>query len=118
MAFEDVKENFGTLKDRGEDVVSANLKYYKLLLFKTFIKTNTAVVKAVMIGVLLLLVLFFFSFGLAFFIGSALDSYGLGFFIVGGFYLIVTFIAYKFRNEIVEKPLIVNFSKILLSDED
>lgn len=117
MALDEVKENIEDLKQHGEDVVSSNVKYYKLLAFKMFMKTNAIVAKAVMIGVLLLLVLFFFSFGLAFVIGSALDSYGSGFFIVGGFYLILAVVAYVFRNKIVERPLITNFSKIFLNDD-
>ncbi|AXG73664.1 competence protein [Flavobacterium arcticum] len=117
MAFEEVKENIEDLKAQGEEVFNANVKYYKLLAFKMFMKTNVMVAKALLLGTLLLLVLFFFSFAGAFALGEALGNYGYGFLIVGVFYLLLAFIVYKMRNKIVDGPLIANFSKIFLKDD-
>lgn len=117
MAFEEVKENIEDLKTQGEEVFNANVKYYKLIAFKMFMKTNVMVAKGLLLGTLLLMVLFFFSFAAAFAIGNALGNYGYGFLIVGGFYLLLAFIVYKMRNKIVDGPLIANFSKILLKDD-
>ncbi len=117
MAFEEVKENIDDLKVQGEEVFNANVKYYKLMAFKMFMKTNAMIAKAILLGTLLLMVLFFFSFAAAFAIGEALDNYGYGFLIVGGFYLLLAFVIYKVRDKIVDGPLIANFSKILLKDD-
>ena len=117
MAFEEVKENIEDLKAQGEEVFNTHIKYYKLLAFKLFMKTNAMVAKAILLGALLFLVLFFFSFAAAFAIGEGLGNYGYGFLIVGGFYLVLAFIIYQLRNKIVDKSLISNFSKILLKDD-
>ncbi|KAF2519015.1 competence protein [Flavobacterium salilacus subsp. salilacus] len=117
MAFEEVRENIEDLKAQGEEVFNANVKYYKLLAFKLFMQTNAMVAKVLLLGALLLMVLFFFSFAASFAIGEALGNYGYGFLIVGAFYLLLAFIVYKMRNKIVDGPLLSNFSKILLKDD-
>ena len=117
MAFEELKENIEDLKVQGEEVLNANVKYYKLVAFKLFMKTNTLVAKVILLGSLLFLVLFFFSFAAAFAIGDAMGNFGYGFLIIGVFYLVLAFIIYKLRNKIVDGPIITNFSKILLKED-
>ncbi|QCX52560.1 hypothetical protein [Elizabethkingia sp. JS20170427COW] len=42
-----------------------------------------------------------FNFALSFMVGSLLDSYALGFFIVAGFYLLLFFIIFAMRKKIM-----------------
>lgn len=45
------------------------------------------------------------SIGVAYSIGKSLGSIAYGFFIVGGFYVVLAIIIYFFREDIIKKPL-------------
>jgi hypothetical protein len=62
------------------------------------------------------MVLLFCSFALAYAIGDHLDSYPLGFLVVGGIYLLATGLLFLVRDKIVEGPLLEKFSEIFFND--
>ena len=66
---------------------------------------------------LLIIVFVFFSIAAAIAIGQALGNMAYGFLIVGGFYLLLSLIAYLLKEKI-EKPIIEKFSEIFYNDED
>ncbi|WP_308990615.1 hypothetical protein QLS71_003945 [Mariniflexile litorale] len=47
----------------------------------------------------------FINVGLSLFIGSLLNAYYLGFFIVSGFYLVLAFVLYKFKDKLIKTPV-------------
>lgn len=111
MAFEEVKENFEDLKDQAKTLYDANVRYYKLLGFKIAMKAGAKIAKLIMFLFLLLFVVLFLSLSLAFGIGYALDNFAYGFLIVGVLYLIVLWIVYANRNNIIEAKLLSKYSK-------
>lgn len=51
------------------------------------------------------LLVLFFSLGLAFYVSEQVDSYSLGFFVVGFFYLFMTIVFLILRKTLLERPL-------------
>ncbi|NGY36702.1 phage holin family protein [Flavobacterium sp. XN-5] len=116
MAFEELKENVGDIQDQAQAYIENNLAYYKLRAFKMAMKSSTTILKFTLILLGFSMVLLFFSFALAFTIGDYLDSYPLGFLIVGGIYLVLTGLLFLVRDKIVEGPLLEKFSEIFFND--
>lgn len=106
MAFEslikDVEEVFDYLKS----YVNSNLKYYKLMALKKVVNACSIVFKVLLCLVLILLALFFFSIAIAALIGRWMDSYFMGFVIVGAFYLVLFIIAVLFGVRIIRRPML------------
>lgn len=64
------------------------------------------------------LVLFFVSVGAAWWIGSALQNSSLGFFIVGGFYLLLMIIVMVFKDQWIKLPIINHLLKRININEN
>ena len=118
MAFEEIKENAEDLKNQAKELIDANLKYYKLWGFKILMKSTSIMLKVFLLAIMLLIVTLFFSIALAIGIGYALDNMAYGFLIVGGIYLILAIIVYKYQDKLTEKPLLSSFSRIFFKDYD
>ena len=85
-------------------------EFLRLQVFKMTMHMVTAVGKSVMVGILAVLALFFFSVAAAWSLGVWLENIALGFLILGGFYLIVTLIGYRLRNRL-DKYMLSHFSR-------
>ena len=59
----------------------------------------------------------FFSFALAFYLGSLFNANYIGFLIVGLIYFVLAFIFYALRKKLITKPLIKNLSEMILNDD-
>ncbi len=118
MAFEEIKENAEDLKKQAQELIDANVKYYKLWGFKILMKSTTMMLKIFLLAIVLTIVILFFSIALALAIGYSLDNMAYGFLIVGGIYLVIALFIYYFQNKIVEGPLLANFSKIFFQKYD
>ncbi|NRT13108.1 phage holin family protein [Flavobacterium sp. 14A] len=116
MAFEEFKENTEDVQQKMQSFIESNVNYYKLKSFKTSMKATSTILKFTIIVLGICMVLLFFSIALAFALGTILESNTLGFLIVGVLYLVVTFILYLVRDRIIEKPLLVKFSKIVFNN--
>ena len=116
MAFEELKENTEDIQYHAKAYVASNIAYYKLWGFKVAMKSLTMVFKFSMIALFFLMLLMFCSIAAAFAIGKSLDSYALGFLIVGGVYLIATGLLFLIKNKTVEGPILEKFSEIFFND--
>lgn len=108
MQKEDLKEKTEDLKDKVEDLTSHAGDYlntlYRLTLVKVTQKaTNlaSALVATIAVCTLGLFVLFFASFGAAWWLGDVLQNRAGGFFITAGFYVVVLVIIISLRKKIV-----------------
>lgn len=115
--FGKIKESLSDVQIQTRDFVESNLEYYKLWVFKVITKSTSSLLKVVLIGMLLVMVMVFFSVAGALAIGYALDNFVYGFLIVGGVYLVLSIIAYSLKNRI-EEPIIKTFSDIFYNEED
>lgn len=116
MAFEELKEHTEDIQKQAQAYIENSLAYYKLWGFKVAIKSTTMILKFVLIAIALMMVLLFCSLAGAFAIGKVLDSYALGFLIVGGIYLVITGLLFLIKDTVVEGSIMEKFSKIFFND--
>ena len=62
------------------------------------------------------LVLVFFSIAAAIAIGYALDNFAYGFLIVGGVYILLSFLIYSIKDKFVEGPILEKFSEFFFNE--
>lgn len=98
-------------KEQWDHLVTDGTHYAKLRLEHAKLKAGEKVAKSggKLSGSLLLLALFgvaifMSSIAVSVFIGEAIQNYGLGFLIVGGFYFLLAILAIVFRKELLERP--------------
>jgi cytochrome c biogenesis protein CcdA len=116
MAFEELKEHTKDIQKQAKDYIENSVAYYKLWGFKVAMKSTTMILKFVLIAIALMMVLLFCSIAGAYAIGKVLDSYALGFLVVGGIYLVITGLLFLIKDKIVEGPILEKFSEIFFND--
>ncbi len=110
MAFEELKEDLSDSQRAAREYIESTADYYKLKTFKFVMKAAIALTLVLLLGTLGLLALFFLSVAASAAIGNYLGNTTQGFVVVGGFYLVLCFLAYLFRSKL-EGPVLRNFSK-------
>ncbi len=115
MAFENFNEHTEDLQKESRSYIESTIAYYKLKVFKVSVQSVALILKIFLVGLFFSVLIIFFSVAIALFIGESLESYSLGFFIVGIFYFIVTILIFIFSKKIVDGPILRSFSKIFLN---
>ncbi|MAN58284.1 MAG: hypothetical protein CMC08_00430 [Flavobacteriaceae bacterium] len=118
MAFGGITQNIQNATDKTQEYINNTAEYYKLRLFKSTMKGAISLVNLLIIGSILLLILTFLSVGVAIWIGNAVDSRAAGYFIVGGFYVVILVLLLVFGRKAIEKYLLIKFSKLVFDDDD
>jgi hypothetical protein len=117
MAFKKLTNSLEDISDKLQDYGNSTIAYYKLHLFKSSMKGAISLVNLLVLGSIFLLVLLFLSLGAAFLIGNSLGSVSFGFFIMGGFYILVLIAMVIFGRKAIERAMLIKFSE-LFYDED
>ena len=118
MAFERLSNNFRETSEKLQEYGTSTAEYYKLRLFKSSMKGAISLVNLLVFGSLFLFVLLFLSVGTAFLIGNALGKVSYGFFIMGGFYGIITLLMYIFGRNTIERNMLIKFSRLVYDEDD
>ena len=116
MAFEEIKDTIDDIKTHSEQYIRSNVEYVRLWGLKVTVTTSIVIMTLFLVGLFLMLSLFFISIAVAFALTELTNSYTLGFLYVGLAYLVFTIFAYRFRKFIVERPLIKKLSEIIFND--
>lgn len=117
MAFEKLTNNLKGLTDNGQEYAKVTADYYKLSLFRNGMKAVVNATNVTLKATFAIIAAMFFSIGFAILIGELLESPSVGFFIVGGFYLILFLLVIVFAGKSIEKMLLKKYSKIAFSDD-
>jgi len=116
MAFDKIKENTENIQEQAQAYFESTASYYKLWGFKVAMKSTTMILKFTLILLCFSMVLLFGSLASGIGIGSYFDSYGIGFLVDGGFYLIITFLLFLVKEKVIEGPILEKFSEIFFND--
>jgi hypothetical protein len=84
----------------GEKFLAKSFDYYKLKIFQQITISVSMLFKVLAIGSVVMIGLVFLSLALAFKISDLLQSYAVGFALMGSIYLIMSIIIYLLRKQI------------------
>lgn len=106
MAFQNFKDNFDDAFEHIKRYLNIYVTNVKLRSIKKATHGVTAMLNVLLWGTFALLALFFLSIALCVGIGNWVDSYMLGFVIVGGFYLLLMILALLFGRRIIRNSVL------------
>ncbi|MGB1314291.1 phage holin family protein [Bizionia paragorgiae] len=98
--FDSINETSNNAIDAGERYLKSSHEYYRLKIFQQLSVSLSLVFKTVIIAGLTVVGLTFVAIALAFFIGSMVDNYALGFVIVGALFFILAVLCFLLRKHI------------------
>ncbi|TPV31467.1 hypothetical protein FJ651_14845 [Paucihalobacter ruber] len=107
--FESVSKSTGKMSDSGETYIKKTQEYYTLKVFQQLTISASLIAKALIIGGLLLIVLFFLAFAAAMALGNILNNIALGYVSVAGIFLLFTAIIY-FNRHLISNKIIKTLS--------
>lgn len=116
MAFEKLTNSIKDLNDNIRALSHSSSEYYKLDLYKKIIRGVIFLVNMMLIGFIALIVLLFLSIAIAMTIGEALGIPSGGYYIVGGFYLLVLIFIWAFGKHYIRKIILIKSSRTFFND--
>ncbi|HSI70101.1 MAG TPA: phage holin family protein [Gillisia sp.] len=116
MAFEKLTNSINDLKENIQAFKQSSAEYYKLSLYKGIVKGAISMVNALLMGFLGLFALLFLSIAVAVYLSNILDSPSAGYFIVGGFYLLLLILILVFGRKFIKKTILVKSSRSFFND--
>lgn len=116
MAFEKLTNSIDELKENIQAFAQSNAEYYKLQIFKSSAKGGSALVRFVLLFIFGLLAIVLLSVALAIVIGEALENASAGYFIVGGFYVLLCILVLVFGKKPLDKLFLTKLSKAFFGD--
>ena len=117
MAIYSIKETFVEVPTKANSAFNSQFAYYKFVVFRFIAKSSYGLITFFVYAFASLLILFFLSLAGAYAIGEALGSNGLGFAIVGAFYILIAIMVLAFRKKLIERPLLEKLSEIYFKVE-
>ncbi len=118
MAFEKISNGIHDLNTNVQAFLHSNSEYYKLRAFKQGMRGATSLVRFLIMAFLLSVAGMMLSFALAIVISEAIGVPSSGYFIVGGFYMIILILILVFGKKPIEKLMLRKFSKAFFNDKD
>lgn len=117
MPYRNFGDNLNKIGNKILEFGEYKLEYYKLILYKSVMKMARSIFLAFLFGTILLLIFFFISFGLAHLIGQALGNIAYGYFIMGGFYILILLLTLAFGKKILERYILYKTSEWFMHDD-
>lgn len=118
MAFEEISNNLDGIKTHIQAYASSTAEYYRLRAFKQGMKGATSLVRFLVLGFLLCVCGIMLSFALAIVISQSIGVPSSGYFIVGGFYLVIFILFFIFGKEPTEKLILQKFSRAVFNEPE
>lgn len=118
MAFEKLSDSIEELKGSIRAYAESNAEYYKLKAFQSGMKGAISLVRILILVVFGSLAVILLSLAVAIAISEALESASLGFFIVGGFYLLTGILLFTVGKKPIQKFMLKKFSAIVFKEDE
>jgi hypothetical protein len=109
---------FRDLKILVTEYLAARIKLLKFEVFEKTAKITATLFSSFVIAMLAFFLLFFLSIALGFYLGAVFESYGTGFLMVTGLYLIMLIPFIVFRKSLIEKLIINRLIEQLTEKEE
>ena len=116
MAFEKLTNSIQDLNDNIRALGTSSAEYYKLDLYKKIIQGVIFLVNMLLIGFICLIVVLFLSIAVAITIGTAMGIPSAGYYIVGGFYLLLLIFIWVFGKHSISKIILIKSSRTFFND--
>lgn len=113
---DNIKNNVDELNEHIHSYVKSTFEYYKIDFFKKSMKTTVSLSRILLLGMVAVLFLFFFCFGLALLLGEFLGDLSYGFFIMSGVFLILLILVIVYGKKMVERKVLRGGSKVFFND--
>ena len=110
MAFKEFKQDLIGAEADMRSYIENSDEYLKLKIFKVAMHHVTGISQFLLIGIGIVFALLFLSLAACMALSEVLDSYVVGFIIVGIFYTLVAILLYIFRERL-NVPILKKFSK-------
>lgn len=114
-AMEDTKNAISNLAAGAGEYIETNLHLLKLKAVAKSSEAVSSIISLIAVVLVFFVVLLFLNIGLAILIGESMGKVSYGFFIISGFYLIVGFVFFAFRNKWLKGPVDEMIIKKLLN---
>lgn len=118
MAFERISDNLHRLNKNIHFFSESSVEYYKLDLFNKTMKGATAAVKSAAVAFFLLFAILFLSIAVSVALSDSLDSPSIGFFIVGGIYLLIGLLIIYFGSSVINKIMLQKVSRKFFNEPE
>lgn len=118
MAFEKLSDSVHELNDNIQAFIHSNAEYYKLRAFKSGMKGAISLVRFLILISLFSIAGVLLSFAVAILISQATGVPSLGYFIVGGFYIILAILLFTVGKKPIEKFMLKKFSKVVFEEQE
>ncbi len=118
MAFEKLSDSIHELNDNVQAFMQSNAEYYKLKAFKSGMKGAISLVRFLILISLFSVAGVLLSFAVAILISEATGIASLGYFIVGGFYIILAILLFTVGKKPIESFMLKKFSKIVFEENE
>jgi hypothetical protein len=115
---QEVRYKIEDLGDHLTDYADARINLITLNAVDKISEVASSVVSGVVLGIVGVLMLFFLSISVAWWIGQTQESPALGFACVAGFYLIVGIVVYSLRKRLIQSVVINALIKKIYAESD
>ena len=100
-----------------EDLFNTKIELVKLDVAEKGARIGADVISGVIVAVLGIASLLFLSIGLAIWLGYLVESYALGFVIVGAFYLLLAVLLFALRKSLLATPILKSLISSLFKNK-
>ncbi|CAN5337670.1 hypothetical protein BH23BAC2_BH23BAC2_03310 [soil metagenome] len=116
MAFEKQSYSIHELKEHIKAYKESTSQYVKLTIYSKVVKGAISLISGLFIGFVGLIALLFVSVAVAIALSNVLDSPSAGFFIVGGFYILLIVLFFLFGKKMLQKTILLKTSRNFFKD--
>lgn len=111
------KEIIEDLFERVEEYAKTNVELVKLKATDKAAEVVSSLVAQIAVVVLAFFFILMINIGIAFWIGDAMGRTHYGFFVVAGFYALITIVLFIFRNDLIKTPISNSIIEQVLKDK-